>query len=173
MSLTGHDDCARALFFALTRPEGHGRAYTAWMPQRSSSATARNVPLTTARVVAGALGVVQLAGVGYFTLMSPEDAVFLGPALDIPIVGTMVLGMLLKLVCALWPRLSVSRRITVGLMAVAIGVVTTLMKIPLYDEPEGVTFLVAEGVLLALLLRARRVARRSTPHEPAQLGMSV
>jgi hypothetical protein len=132
--------------------------------------TARNVPLITARVVAGVVGVVQLAGVGYFTLLSPEDAVFLGPMVDLPIVGTMVVGMLLKLVCALWPRLSVSHRITLGLTAVAIGVVTTLIKIPLYNEPEGVIFLIAEAVLLALLLLARRAARRPAPSEPSPLA---
>lgn len=32
-----------------------------------------------------------------------------------------------------------------------------MVKIPLYDEPEGVTFLVLDAILLTLLLLARRV----------------
>jgi hypothetical protein len=144
---------------------------TAVVQDRGRLTTARNVPLIAARVVAGVLGAVQLAGVGYFTFMAPEDAVFLGPALDIPIVGTMVIGMLLKLACALWPGLSASRRITLGLVAVAIGVVTTLIKIPLYNEPEGVNFLLADAVLLVLLLLARRAAGHlASRHEHAQVN---
>ncbi len=54
------------------------------------------------------------------------------------------------------PSLSASRRIRIGLLAVGIGIVVTLLKMPLYGEPEGVTFLVLDVLLGWLLLRARR-----------------
>lgn len=43
-----------------------------------------------------------------------------------------------------------------GLVAVAIGVAVTLVKIPVYDEPEGLVFIAFDGLLLLLLLVARR-----------------
>jgi hypothetical protein len=112
--------------------------------------------LVAARVVAGVLAVVQLAGVFFFTVMAREEAVWLGPLVDIPVIGLMVLGMLLKLACAVWPGLAARRRIVLGLAGAALGIVMTLVKIPLYDEPEGVTFLVADLLLVALLLLAGR-----------------
>lgn len=75
----------------------------------------------------------------------------------------MVLGMLLKVACSLWPGLADGRRITLGLVGVAIGISTTLIKIPLYDEPEGVIFLIADAVLLTLLLLSRRPGRDQVP----------
>ena len=68
----------------------------------------------------------------------------------------MLTGFACKLAVALWPGLGVDRRVTLGFVAVAIGVAVTLVKVPLYDEPEGTAFLAADGVLLALLLLARR-----------------
>lgn len=67
-------------------------------------------------------------------------------------------GMALKLVFGLAP-LSVDRRIQVGFLAVGVSVAATLLKIPLYDEPEGVTFLGTDAVLLALLVLAARARR--------------
>ena len=57
------------------------------------------------------------------------------------------------------PRLSADRRIRVGFAAVGLSVAATLLKIPLYDEPEGVTFLATDAVLLALLVLAARARR--------------
>jgi hypothetical protein len=113
-----------------------------------------------ARVLAGLMGLVQLAGAFFFLVLAPEEAVWLGPAVDIPVVGLMLTGFVLKLVFALWPRLSVDRRTRLGLTAVAIGMVVTALKIPLYDEPEGVYFLAVDAVLGALILLARRKAVR-------------
>ncbi len=122
--------------------------------------TRRNVALVAARVVAGVLGINLLAGMVYFVLLAPEEAVWVGPWVDIPVVALMLTGMLLKVAVAVAPRPTPSRRITLGLLAVAIGLGTTLVKIPVYDEPEGVLFLAFDAVLLMLLLLARRAERR-------------
>lgn len=124
------------------------------------TASSRNVPLVAARVVAGVLGSVQLAGAVFFLFIAPEEAVWVGPWIDVPIVTLMLSGFLLKIAAAVLPRLNARRRVKVGFVSVAIGVAVTLVKIPLYQEPEGVLFLAFEGVLLVLLLLAWRVARR-------------
>lgn len=123
-------------------------------------AVRRNVALLTARVVAGILGAVQLTGATYFTVVAPEEAVWVGPWVDVPVIALLLTGVLLKLAVAVGPGLTPRRRVNAGLTAIAIGIAITLVKIPLYDEPEGVTFLAADGVLLALLLLARRGALR-------------
>lgn len=124
------------------------------------AATARrNAALTAARVVAGVLGGLQLAGMTYFGLVAPEEAVWVGPWVDAPVVGLMLAGLLLKLAVAVGPGLDRGRRIALGQLAVALGVAVTLVKIPVYDEPEGVVFIGADLVLLTLLLLARRSER--------------
>lgn len=112
--------------------------------------------LLSARVLATAFGLFQLAGVFLFTVLAPEEAVWLGPLIDVPVVALMVLGMLLKVVCGVWPRLPDERRILLGLAGVLIGISITLVKIPLYDEPEGAIFLAVDAVLLLLLLLLAR-----------------
>ena len=103
------------------------------------------------------IGGLQLAGVSYFMLIVPDSqVVWLGPWIDYPILTLLLTGVLLKLITALAPGLPAALRIRVGLVAVAVGVVVTLLKMPLYGEPEGVTFLVLDGLLGWLLLRARR-----------------
>lgn len=123
------------------------------------TAPPRNLALGAARVVAGLLGAIQFAGAGYFLVLAPEQAVWLGLMIDIPVLTVLFAGILLKLVTALAPGLPQDRRIRFGLVAVGVSVVATLIKIPLYDEPEGVTFLALDGVLLTLLLLAARTAR--------------
>lgn len=123
-----------------------------------SPATRRNVALSAARVFAGLLGSMQLAGVVFFAFLAPEEAVWVGPWVDVPVVGLLVVGVLLKLAVAVGPGIDPHRRISLGLAAVGIGVAVTLVKIPVYDEPEGVTFLAFDAVLLVLLLLARRGA---------------
>ncbi len=125
-----------------------------------ATTTRRNVALVSARIVAWLLGMIQLAGAAFFLLLAPEEAVWVGPWVDIPVVALMLTGMLLKVAVAVAPRLTPSRRINLGLLAVAIGLGTTLVKIPVYDEPEGVLFLAFDAVLLVLLLLARRAERR-------------
>ncbi|MFP5335408.1 MAG: hypothetical protein ACLGIV_08850 [Actinomycetes bacterium] len=120
----------------------------------------RNVPLIAARVVAGLLGGAELAGVTYFTLVAPEEAVWVGPWLDIPIVALMVVGAALQLGLALLPGLSATRRIVMGFVAAGLGIAVTLVKIPLYDEPEGVLFIGFDALLLVLLALAWRSRRR-------------
>lgn len=118
-------------------------------------APSRNKALVAARVVAGVLGTVQLAGAVMFMFIVPEEAVWVGPWLDVPIVTIMLVGFLCKLAVALLPGLTLDRRLRLGFTAVALGVATTLVKVPLYDEPEGVAFLAFDGLLLLLLLLAR------------------
>jgi len=120
----------------------------------------RTVAPAAARVVAGLLGGVQLAGVIFFVFPAPDQAVWAGPWIDVPVVTLMVLGFLLKLGVALLPGLQASRRIMMGFLAVAIGAAVTLVKIPVYDEPEGILFLGFDAVLLALLMVAWRAAKR-------------
>lgn len=125
------------------------------------TAVHRNAALVAARVFAGLLGAIQLAGVVLFLLLVPEEAVWVGPWVDVPVVSLLVGGALLKLAVALGPGLEPRRRVGLGLVAFAVGVAVTLVKIPVYDEPEGVLFLAFDAVLLALLLLARRSDRSS------------
>lgn len=125
------------------------------------TARRRNVALLAARVFAGVLGSVQLAGAIFFVFLAPEQAVWVGPWVDVPVVALLLTGVLLKLAVAVGPGLDPHRRIVLGLVAVGIGVAVTVFKIPVYDEPESVPFLALDAVLLALFLLARRGARSS------------
>lgn len=122
--------------------------------------SSRNAALVTARVAAGLLGSIQLAGAIFFLFAAPDEAVWVGPWLDVPIVALTLSGIFLKLAVAVLPRLYVRRRIAMGFLAVAIGVGVTLVKIPVYNEPEGVLFIGLDAVLLGLLTLAWRAARR-------------
>lgn len=93
-------------------------------------------------------------------LIAPDEAVWVGPWIDVPIVALTLSGIFLKLGLALLPGLTAARRITMGLLAVTIGVAVTLVKMPVYDEPEGVLFLLFDAVLLGLLTLGWRAARR-------------
>jgi hypothetical protein len=126
------------------------------------TAPPRNLALAAARALAGLVGALQLAGVGYFVFLVPEEAVWLGALIDIPVVALLCAVAALKLATALLPRLSAELRIRVGLAAVGLSVVITLVKVPLYDEPESLTMVAVDAVLLTLLLLARRTARAVT-----------
>ena len=126
----------------------------------TTTTSSRNVALTTSRFAAGLLGSMQLVGAVYFLLIFPEEAVWVGLWLDVPIVALLLSGALLKLGVALLPGLPATRRITMGFLAVGIGAAVTLFKIPVYNEPEGVLFLAFDAVLLALLTLAWRAAKR-------------
>ena len=130
----------------------------------STGATAppRNLPLGAARIVAGLVGALQATGALYFGIIAPDEAVWLGPLIDIPVLTLLFVGILLKLVTALAPGLTAARRIRLGLAAVGLSVVATLVKVPLYDEPEGLTFVAVDAVLLTLLLLAARTSRPSS-----------
>ena len=132
---------------------------TTTVPTRPTTAT-RNIALTAARVTAAVIGAMQLAGFTFFMLIVPDDeVVWLGPWIDYPILTLLLTGIALKLTTALAPGLRPDLRVRIGLSAVALSVIVTLLKMPLYGEPEGATFLVLDGLLCWLLLRARRVAR--------------
>jgi len=125
----------------------------------TTTAPSRNAALTASRVAAGLIGGLQLAGMSYFMLIVPDDeVVWLGPWIDYPILALLLTVIVLKLTTAFAPALDAALRIRVGLVAATLGVVVTLFKMPLYGEPEGVTFLVLDGLLVWLLLRARRTA---------------
>lgn len=126
----------------------------------TTTTSSRNVALTASRFAAGLLGSMQLVGAVYFLLISPDEAVWVGLWLDVPIVALLLSGVLLKLGVALLPGLPATRRITMGFLAVGIGAAVTLVKIPVYNEPEGVLFLAFDAVLLALLTLAWRAAKR-------------
>jgi hypothetical protein len=123
----------------------------------TTTAPTRNVALTAARVTAALIGILQLAGFSYFLLIVPDDqVVWLGPWIDYPVLTLLLTGVLLKLATALAPALGPTLRVRVGLLAAGLGIAVTLLKMPLYGEPEGVTFLVLDALLVWLLLRARR-----------------
>lgn len=122
--------------------------------------SARNSSLATARVLACLLGAVQLSGAVFFLFVAPEEAVWVGLWLDVPVVALTLSGIFLKLGLAVLPGLPATRRIAMGFLSVAIGVAVTLVKISLYDEPEGVLFLAFDALLLAFLTLAWRTARR-------------
>jgi hypothetical protein len=126
------------------------------------AAPPRNIALIAARVLGGVVGSLQVAGASYFMFVAPDEAVWLGLWIDIPVLTVLFTGMLLTLVMALAPGLEQLRRVRVGLIAVGLVVVATLVKIPLYDEPESVTVLGVEAVLLTLLLLAGRTAQATT-----------
>lgn len=122
--------------------------------------SARNSSLAMARVLACLLGAVQLSGAVFFLFVAPEEAVWVGLWLDVPVVALTLSGIFLKLGLAVLPGLPATRRIAMGFLSVAIGVAVTLVKISLYDEPEGVLFLAFDALLLAFLTLAWRTARR-------------
>lgn len=126
----------------------------------SAAQSARNVPLASARVFAGLLGTVQLAGAVYFLFIAREEAVWVGIWLDVPLVALTLFSIFLKLGLAVLPGLSATRRVALGFLAVIVGVAVALLKISLYDEPEGVLFMVFDAVLLTLLAFAWRTAKR-------------
>ena len=118
----------------------------------------RNLALVVTRIYAGLLGALQLAGVVFFVFLAPDEGLWVGLWVDVPVTALLVGGVLLKLAVAVGPGLDAHRRITLGFTAVVIGIAVTLIKIPVYDEPEGVLFLAFDGVLLVLLVLARRGA---------------
>jgi hypothetical protein len=124
------------------------------------TAPSRNLALLTARLAAGLLGSIQLAGAVFFLFIAPEESVWVGLWLDAPIVALTLSGVLLKLGVAIWPRLHADRRIALGFLAIVIGVAVTLVKIPVYDEPEGVLFLAFDAALFLFLTLAWRTERR-------------
>ena len=124
----------------------------------SVTARRRNLALVVARAWAGLLGASQVAGLAYFVFLAPDEGLWVGPWVDVPITLLLAAGALLKVAVAVGPGLAAHRRIALGFTAVAVGIAVTLVKIPVYDEPEGVLFLAFDGVLLALLVLARRGA---------------
>ncbi len=120
----------------------------------------RPLTLLVARILAGAIGVVQAAGATFFLFIAPHESVWLGPWIDVPVVGLTLTGVALKLAFAVWPGLPSTRRIPLGLAAVGLGAATTLVKDPVYREPEGVIILLVDAVVLVLLLVAMRAGRR-------------
>lgn len=126
----------------------------------SAAQSARNVPLASARVLAGLLGTVQLAGAVYFLFIAREEAVWVGIWLDVPVVALTLFSIFLKLGLAVLPGLSATRRVALGFLAVIVGVAVALLKSSLYDEPEGILFLAFDAVLLTLLVFAWRTAKR-------------
>lgn len=132
------------------------------MTSNTTDVRTSNRALAAARVVAGLLGVNGLLGATYFILIAPEQSVWVGPWVDVPVVALMLTGFFLKLGVALAPGLPADRRIRLGFLAVALGMAVTLVKIPVYEEPEGMLFLAFDAVLLGVLLLAWRATRSST-----------
>lgn len=118
--------------------------------------THHNTALVATRIFAGLLGGLQLAGVAYLLLLAPEEAVWVSPWVDVPVSGLLVVGVLLKLAVAVGPGLDARRRIGLAFLAVGLGISVTLVKIPVYREPESALFIILDLVLLGLVLLARR-----------------
>lgn len=163
--LTPWDECN----FSPARQAPTARAALAFRrhPSRkvimSATVTTIRQPRTllAARIIAGVIGTVQLVGAVFFLFIAPHEAIWVGPWVDAPVVTLTLTATALKLALALAPGLGVPRRITVGLVAVGLGAALTLIKVPVYEEPEGVVFLIVDAALLVLLLLARRSTRRA------------
>ncbi len=125
------------------------------------TAQARRGTLLPTRVAAGVIGAAQVAGALNFLVINADQATWLGPWIDVPVTALLLTGVALKLTVAVWPRLAPSLRVRLALVAVVIGVATTIVKITSYDEPEAAAFLLADAVLLTFALIARRQSRRA------------
>lgn len=136
------------------------RASTDVAPAEGRARTSR-LALRTARVVAVLHAVLGLTGVVLFTLVMPEEALWIHPVVDTGVILLKVAVCALLLVGALWPALDSGRRRRLLMVAVVGSVAFGLVKLFAYDEPEALAFFVVDAILLALLLLARpRVAAR-------------
>lgn len=120
----------------------------------------RNRPLVAARVLAGIAATLALFGVTYFTMFAREEAQFLGPWVDVPLITWKVGVCIALLAVALAPGLRAATRIQVGIVAAVAELGFTAIKVAFYDEPEAVTFAVLDLVIIGLLVAARRRSTR-------------
>ncbi len=129
------------------------------MTTASTVVVRRNIPLVAARCLFGLLGCVQAAGATVFLVIAPENAVWISPWVDVPVVAWTLTQIALHLAVGFAPGLAPTRRINVGIAAVVLGTLLTPVKVVAYDEPEALTFIAVDLLLLALLLVARRQIR--------------
>lgn len=120
----------------------------------------RNSALVAARVVAGLRGTVQFAGAIFFSLIAPDEPVWVGPWLDVPNRGVDSVTGFSETWVGLPAGADREQAMTMGFLAVALGVAVTLVKITVYDDPEGVVFLLFDAILLGLLTLAWRAEKR-------------
>jgi hypothetical protein len=123
---------------------------------RPTAATRPNHYLTAARCVAGLAGALGLAGIAYLVQVAPEEAVWTSPWVDVPLVAWKAVVSAGFLMVALAPGIPAGSRVRIGTWLAAAEVLFSTVKIFGYDEPEGVTFVVVDLVILALLGLARR-----------------
>lgn len=116
--------------------------------------------LRAARVVAAVHAVVGLTGLVLFTLVMPEDALWVHPVLDTGVIVLKLVVSGLLLAGALWPALDAQRRRQLLLVAVLGSVVFGLVKLTAYHEREALAFFAVDALLLVLLLLARGRAGR-------------
>ncbi len=116
----------------------------------------RSPALVVARVVAGIAATMGLAGVSYFTVFARDQAQFISPWVDIPLITWKVSICIALLAVALAPRLHAATRIKIGLVAAVADLGFTAIKVVFYNEPEAVTFAVVDLIIIGLLLVARR-----------------
>jgi len=111
--------------------------------------------LAAARVFAVLHALAGLTGVVVFTLVMPEEALWVHPVVDTGVIVLKVAVCALLLVGALWPRLDSDRRRRLLMLAVLGSVTFGLVKLFVYDERESFVFFVVDALLLALLVLAR------------------
>ena len=111
-------------------------------------------------MVAAVHAVVGLTGLVLFTLVMPEDALWVHPVLDTGVIVLKLVVSGLLLAGALWPALDAQRRRQLLLVAVLGSVVFGLVKLTAYHEREALAFFAVDALLLVLLLLARGRAGR-------------
>lgn len=119
-----------------------------------------NRPLVAARIVSGLAAALALFGVTYFTVFAREEAQFMGPWVDVPLITWKVAVCVALLTVALAPGLRAATRVQVGIVAAVAELGFTAIKVAFYDEPEAVTFAVLDLAIIGLLVAARRRSAR-------------
>ncbi|WP_404381570.1 hypothetical protein LL946_13755 [Knoellia locipacati] len=122
-------------------------------------APSTRLALGAARGVGVVHALLGLAGVVLFTVVMPEEALWVHPVVDTGVVVLKVAVSALLLVGALWPGLAPDRRHRLLGFAVLGSVVFGLVKLTVYDEQEALAFFVIDALLVVLLVLARPRAR--------------
>lgn len=138
---------------SLARPAAAG------VPAEGRARTSQ-LALRAARVVAVVHAVLGVTGLVLFTLVMPEEALWLHPVVDTGVIVLKLAVCALLLVGALRPRLDAVHRRRLLTTAVLGSVAFGLVKLTAYDEREALVFFALDALLLVLLALARPRAGR-------------
>lgn len=111
--------------------------------------------LGAARLVAVLHSLLGLSGVALFTVVMPEEALWIHPVLDTGVIALKLAVCVLLLVGALWPGQSAARRRRLLAVAVLGSAAFGLVKLSAYGEQEALVFFAVDALLLALLVLSR------------------